>query len=47
MNKIEIEYLNTVLDITEEDKYHVTNCIRLEYLECKLDPTYFGGLRFA
>ena len=46
MKREEIEYLRTLVDITDEKKYHITNCIRLEYLESKLKPNV-GDILFA
>ena len=46
MDRLEIEWLITLKDITDENKYHITNCIRLEYLESKLKPNV-GDILFA
>ena len=44
MNKLEIEWLNAVNDIAEENKYHITNCVRFEYLEFRLEPTFISAV---
>jgi len=33
MNKLEVDLLTVISDIAEENKYHITNCIRYEYLQ--------------